>query len=231
MSVIGHSAEGRAIRAYTLGNGTSNVAIVGGLHGAPEANSADLVWQVLQYYAGDTEAIPSDLKLLFLPEANPDGLADGTRELADGIDANRNWPTADWSPTSYGPGGELFPGGGGDQPLSEPETIALAEWIDRDKPVAVLSYHSAGGFVMGGPTALGEGLVDAYVNQTQPYAYRDWAFYPVTGDFAQWCEEQGIPVVEVELWDHVNADFDRNLAGVQAVLDTLESIVSGNRPY
>src|SRR5262249_7567834 len=58
MSVIGHSAEGRAIRAYTLGNGTLNVAIVGGLHGAPEANSADLVWQLLQYYAAGTTALP-----------------------------------------------------------------------------------------------------------------------------------------------------------------------------
>jgi Zinc carboxypeptidase len=209
------------MRAYALGHGPLNVAIVGGIHGAAEGNSAELVWDLLGYYIQWPEQIPPDLTLQFLPEANPDGLVNGTRELADGVDANRNWPTEDWSETSYEPGGVIRFGGGGPEPLSEPETIALAEWIDRIHPVAVLSYHSAGGIVMGGPNALRVGLVDAYLSQTRPYIHMEWAVYPVTGDFAQWCEEQGIGVVEVELLDHVDPDFERNLAGVRAVLDTL----------
>ena len=227
---LGDSSQGRPIDGYLLGIGPATAVIVGGIHGRPELNASELVWQLLEYFETDPAAVPHGLKLLFVPEANPDGLAGGTRELADGVDPNRNFPTHDWRPATYGPG-KWLADGGGEGPLSEPETVALANLVERVHPVAVLSYHSAGGIVMGGPNSLREGLVQAYVSQTRPYVYLEWSLYPVTGDFAQWCEEQGIPVVEVELMDHYDADFERNLAGVQAALDTLESIVTGNPSY
>ena len=105
VSLIGLSWEGRPINAYALGTGAMPVAIVGGMHGAPEANSSWLVWELLDYYESTPAAIPPDLSLLFVPEANPDGLANGMRELADGVDPNRNWPTPTGRPTSYGPAG------------------------------------------------------------------------------------------------------------------------------
>jgi hypothetical protein len=84
---------------------------------------------------------------------------------------------------------------------------------------------------MGGPSALGSGLVDAYLSAADGYVYSDWGLYPVTGDFAQWLEEQGIATVEAELVDHLNPDFERNQAGVQAVLDTIDSALTTNQPY
>jgi len=83
--------------------------------------------------------------------------------------------------------------------MSEPETVTLANWIRQVRPVTVLSFHSAGGLVMGGPLALQVGLVDAYLSAARGYVYQEWSYYPVTGDFAQWAEDQGIPTVEVEL--------------------------------
>jgi protein MpaA len=175
----------------------------------------------MRYYEQLPEAIPIGMTLMFLPEANPDGFANGTRDLADGVDPNRNWPTADWSPEAFGPSGELD-GGGGVAPFSEPETVTLANWIQQIQPVVVLSFHSAGGLVMGGPLARNYGLVDAYLRAAPGYIAYHWNSYPVTGDFAQWAEDQGIPTIEVELLTHADPDTERNLAGVQAVLDAIE---------
>lgn len=228
---IGYSAEQRPIMAYAVGSGSYNVVVVGGIHGAYEANSSSLVWELLNYYRAVPQQVPRHLKLMFLPEANPDGLANGTRGLANGVDANRNWPTVDWTSASYAPGSIVLLGGGGAEPLSEPETIALADFITVAQPRAVLSYHSAGGIVMGGPAAAQFGLVDAYVENASSYVPLEWDVYPVTGDFAQWLEEQGIPTVEVELADHDDPDFERNLAGIQAVLDAIESLLVGGTRY
>ena len=228
---IGYSAQQRPIDIYTVGTGQTNVVIVGGIHGGYEANTSGLVWELLTYYRQAPELVPTHIRLIFLPEANPDGLRNGTRELADGVDANRNWPTADWSELAFEPGGAVWPVGGGPEPLSEPETIALADMITAAQPVAVVSYHSAGGVVMGGQSALASGLVDAYLSAADGYVYSGWGLYPVTGDFAQWLEEQGIATVEVELVDHLNPDFEHNQGGVQAVLDTIDSALTSNPPY
>ncbi len=200
------------------------------MHGAPEANTAWLVWELMYFFEAQPEVIPSTMTLLFLPEANPDGLANGVRELADGVDPNRNWPTPDWSPSSFGPHGPRQ-GGGGLVPMSEPETVTLANWILSTQPTIVVSYHSAGGLVMGGSSALRLGVVDAYLAGARGYVYRDWIYYPVTGDFAQWCESLGIPTVEIELWDHFDPDVERNLAGALTVLQAVEAILAQNAPY
>jgi murein peptide amidase A len=224
---VGYSAEGRPIEAYVLGNGPVSVLVVGGIHGAPELNSSALVWGLLDYFQENPDAIPSGLSLLFVPEANPDGIADGMRELADGVDPNRNWPTEDWVPGTYGPQGKWLPDGGGDEPLSEPETVALADLVEKTHPVVAFSYHSAAGYAMGGPAAERSGVLAAYV-ASSGYPAHDFQAYPVTGDFAQWLDDLDIPTVEVELTDHWNPELERNLAGVEAVLD---GIAGDDQPY
>ncbi len=85
----------------------------------------------------------------------------------------------------------------------------------------IVSYHSAAGLVTGGPRARALGLEALYAS-TAGYASGDWTAYPVTGDFAQWAEQQqGIPTIEVELPDHANTDLEANLAAVRAVLQRL----------
>ncbi|HEV7665091.1 MAG TPA: M14 family zinc carboxypeptidase, partial [Chloroflexota bacterium] len=217
---VGRSGEGRPIDAYLLGDGPLPILIIGGMHGAPELNSSAVVWEMLDAFASSEPALQPGVALVFLPEANPDGLADGTRELADGVDANRNWPTADWRPETYGPGGTWLADGGGDQPLSEPETVALAEFVARLQPIAVFSYHSAAGIAMGGSASDRTGLLAAYA-AASGYPTSNFLAYPVTGDFAQWLDEQDIPTVEVELTDHWRSEVERNLAGVQAVLERI----------
>jgi murein peptide amidase A len=224
---LGFSAEGRPIDGYWLGDGPIPVLVVGGLHGRPEGNSSDLVWQLLNRFV--QIGLPSRrVSLLLLPDANPDGLADNRRELADGVDPNRNFPTSDWTVSTYAAGREL-PDGGGRGPLSEPETVTLAGAIARFRPAAVVSYHAAGGFVMGGPAAQRSGLLDVFADATA-YPIEPFLAYPVTGDFAQWCDELGIPTIEVELIDHAHPELDRNFAGVTAVLGALGSRLAAIDP-
>ena len=216
---LGYSREGRPIQGYLLGSGPATAVIIGGIHGRAEVNASDLVWQMLQYFETDLDAVPPGLQLLFVPEANPDGLANGTRELADGVDPHRTFPTPDWVAATYGPG-KWLADGGGEGPLSEPETLALANLVQRIYPVAVLSYHSAAGIAMGGAAAERTGMLAAYT-ETSGYPARSFVAYPVTGDFAQWCDDLGIPTVEVELSDHFDPELDRNLAGAQAALEQI----------
>jgi protein MpaA len=65
---------------------------------------------------------------------NPDGTAADTRQNADGVDLNRNFPFR-WEPISdptyYS----------GPRPLSEPETRAAVGLIRRIRPAVTIWYH------------------------------------------------------------------------------------------
>lgn len=73
----------------------------------------------------------NNMRIYFFQIGNPDGVVAGTRQNENGIDLNRNFPADNFDPSA----------GGGDEPLSEPESIAIYEsvgWID---PAAVVTVH------------------------------------------------------------------------------------------
>jgi protein MpaA len=222
--LVGYSTEGRPIDAIHVGSGRASVLIIAGMNAGTESNAVDLVVELGNYFLSRPDQVPPSLSLIFVPLANPDALAHRSRQAATGVDLNRNWPTVDWQPDVYEGIDAPLPGGGGPQPLSEPETRALADWIERQRPMAIISYHSAVGVVEGGTNAIRNGLLEAYAVGSGyfPMAGVDWWFYPVSGDFLQWADEyQGLPTLEIELSDHVRTEFDRNLAGLRAVLRLL----------
>jgi protein MpaA len=220
--VIGLTALGRPLAVYQLGGGSRCILVVGGIDGGTESNTTALVDQLIERLPAEEDLLESGFVLLLLPAANPDGLVSGDRMLADGVDANRNWPTQDWSPDTYVAGPTLIRGGGGPYPFSEPETRALAAFVQAVHPSLIVSYHSAAGLVMTGPAARALGLDAVYAAATG-YASGDWVAYPVTGDFAQWSENQGIPTVEVELPDHATTDFDANFLGFAELIQRMRS--------
>ena len=218
--LIGSSRQGRPLLVYRLGAGRRTAIVIGGIHAGTEANTAELVQQLLERARDTPEVLPPELTVAWLPVANPDGLMNGTRLLSNGVDPNRNWPTADWNPDTYessSRGPEPLVGGGGPVPLSEPETSVLAAFVLRLQPVAVVSYHSAASLVMAGPAARALGLDLAYA-LAAGYRLGDWTAYPVTGDFAQWAEDQGIPAVEIELPDHGSTDLEANWGGLVSLI-------------
>ena len=86
--------------------------------------------------------------------ANPDGIADATRQNARGVDLNRNFPATSWragttpsypagiDPAQRVPANRTNVSSTGARPLSEPESTALAALIERLGPTLVLDLHA-----------------------------------------------------------------------------------------
>src|SRR5437588_6713874 len=128
-TVIGTSQAGAPLTLYELGGGPKRVLIVGGQHGGPEANTVELANGLLEFFDGNPAEVPAGIELDILPVANPDGLADGTRQFVDGVDPNRNWGGTDWRADAFDSNGVFRTGLGWPEPFSEPETRALANWV------------------------------------------------------------------------------------------------------
>jgi murein peptide amidase A len=127
--LIGHSVKGRPIIADVRGpNGAPRrILVVGCIHGNECAGLA--IVSALEHVK-----LVKGVQLWLVGELNPDGTAAGTRQNADGVDLNRNFPYQ-WQrisdPTYYS----------GSHPLSEPETRAAVKLIRRIRPAVTIWYH------------------------------------------------------------------------------------------
>ena len=226
-AVIGTSQAGSDLVLYELGDGPNKVLILGGQHGGPEANTVELVDGMLDYFEADPTRLPSGIELDVLPIANPDGLADGSRQFISGVDPNRNWGGSDWRADAFDSNAVFRTGLGGPEPFSEQETQALANWILANRPAFVVNYHSAGGFMFGARDGTAGDLSNAYAEasgyhwpstgngQPSPLSYQ------VSGSMNSWLRQVGIPSILVELTTPRTTDIERNLAGLTAVLEAL----------
>ena len=141
--VIGHSAQGRPIHAVRVGPARARVEllVVGAVHGNEPAGKA-VVARLRRLRP------PRGTALWLVPDANPDGAVAGSRHNANGVDLNRNFPYR-WREQDG-----VYESGTG--PLSEPESQALAAFVERERPRVTLWYHQALSMVVrsGGDTAL-----------------------------------------------------------------------------
>jgi hypothetical protein len=223
---IGTSQAGAPLVVYRLGEGAKRVVILGGQHGGPERNTVELVEAIRAYYQ-DTP-LPSGIELDILPVANPDGLANGSRQLAGGVDPNRNWGGSDWRADAFDSNAVFRYGLGGFEPFSEPETRALADWVLQARPSLVINYHSAGGFMFGPRDGLGGELATLYAEasgyrwpQPGPGGGGSPLSYSASGSMNVWLRQSDIPAILVELSTPYYPEVERNLAGVGAVLARL----------
>jgi murein peptide amidase A len=127
--VFGHSVRGRPLVAWSFGSPLARrtVLVVGCIHGNECAGLA--ITTALR-----NEPVPSGVQLWVVPEMNPDGTAADTRQNADGVDLNRNFPYL-WQritdPTYDS----------GPRPASEPETRAAISLVRRLRPAVTIWYH------------------------------------------------------------------------------------------
>ncbi len=219
-TLIGRSAEGRAILARRFGSGSRALLLVGGTHGGWEVNSVVLMNELITYFAEHPEAVAPGLAIEIIPALNPDGLLRGRtaegRLNAHSVDLNRNW-SCDWSAEAIWQDRLVS---GGEEPFSEPESAALADHILFSQPVAVLFYHSAAGGVFPGACEGDHGsqVLGRYYGEAAAYPYDAvWTSYDVTGDASNWVDGQGIASITVELQTWTESEFDRNLAGLMAI--------------
>ena len=214
---IGKSVKGRLITAYYFGFGSKKILLVGSMHGT-ESNTKTLLDSWVAYLRANQSQIPKDRTFIIVPNANPDGVAKTSRFNARSVDLNRNWDTPTWQKDSYWNAG-IVKGGGGSKPFSEPETKALRDLMLKENPKLTLSYHSAGGIVVGG--SLSEGLASWYASKTgyaKNIGAHEFFGYTITGTLEEWQTERSKVTIVVELASAFSSEYLRNLPALKGLL-------------
>ena len=118
--------------------------------------------------------------------------------------------------------------GAGTGPFSEPEALALKKNIVEQALDAVIFWHSKANAVYASECENGilpatRTLMNTYA-QAAGYPTVDVFYaYPVTGDAEGWLASIRIPAVTVELSGRETAEWEKNLAGVRAVMSAYVS--------
>lgn len=225
-AVIGYSVSGRPLEVYRFGNGARERLIVANIHGGYEWNTADLADELIIHLDEHPEIIPSDMTLYILRSLNPDGYErshdNAGRVNENGVDLNHNFPyhwELNWDRDGCW---SYLPTTGGTHPGSEPETIALMNFIELHNFEALISYHSAAlGIFAGGmpPFAPSEELAKA-LSRVSPYQYPPMdTGCSYSGNLTDWASSvKAIPSVDIELTNHRDTDFKINLRVLDAFL-------------
>lgn len=239
--VIGTSVEGRSIEAYTYGEGKTRLLFVGGVHGGYEWNSVLLSYEFIDYLKAHPSIIPSGVTVMVIPSLNPDGvhkvigkegrfamtdvptstLPAGTgRFNAHNVDLNRNFD-CNWKSKSMWRGNVVS---AGTAPFSEPESVALRDFVSAQKPSVVIFWHSQSNAVYA--SACNNGILPETLDVMNVYArasgyppVKAFDAYAITGDAEGWLASIGIPAITVELKTHESIEWERNLAGITAILE------------
>ncbi len=238
--VIGLSVEGRKIESYTYGSGKTRLAFVGGIHGGYEWNSVVLAYKFMDYLSANPEAIPANLTITVIPSANPDGVykiigkegrftvedaptdesAAPGRFNAHTVDINRNFDCK-WKPKGMWKRNQVS---GGTAPFSEPEAMAIKNFVLENKPDAVIFWHSQSNAVYASECEAGIlpetlDIMNAYSKASGYSAVKSFDSYEVTGDAEGWLASINIPAITVELQTHNTIEWELNLAGIKALFE------------
>lgn len=240
---IGTSIGGRAINSYTYGTADENgkhLLFVGGMHGGYEWNTVSLGYAFLDYLDTHPEFVPKNTEVTVIASINPDGLqkvvgkegrfvpADIASTIdqsvgrfnANEVDLNRNFdckwkPESTWRSKVVSAGTKAF---------SEPEALALKNFVSKTKPDAVIFWHSQGNSVYASECLNGIlpetlAIMNAYATASGYTAVPKFDAYEITGDAEGWLASIGIPALTVELSTHDAVEFEKNLAGVKTLLN------------
>lgn len=196
---IGASVEGVPLLAWWP-TATPTRVFFAAIHGE-ESPTLLLAHQLLRTVHAD------DACAVVVPVLNPDGVLHGTRQNANGVDLNRNFPTSAWRPD---PSPTFWPvtmtrtaerrtqlSSPGSHAGSEPETQAIMQLIEQVKPQAVIDLHAP---------------LDCVIAQrAEAVRLADWLAQPAglpvvrqlenptPGDSASWVDEQGSLSITYEI--------------------------------
>jgi protein MpaA len=131
----GVSVENRPIMYYVLGQGSDVTFIMSTIHGDEPAGT--LLANYLADYLNENTELLIARKVVIIPVANPDGLAQKKRFNANEVDLNRNFPAENRTNDK-----ELGPSS-----LSEPEAHIINELIKQYNPDRIISIHQPYGCI------------------------------------------------------------------------------------
>lgn len=240
---LGTSVEGSPIYAYHFGTGENEVLLVGGIHGGYSWNTSLLAYEMIDYLDTRPSAVPESVTLTIIPTLNPDGLKNtiGTygrfdsedavligeskrvagRFNASDVDLNRNFD-CEWEEEGTWRNQTVS---GGDAPFSEPEAAALRDYVDMYTPSTAIVWFSAEGKVYpsacaGNPSSESRSLATTFANAANYDRETTFDAYAITGDMVNWLAKENVPAISVLLSNHTDTEFEKNWAGVEAVLET-----------
>ena len=224
---IGKSVNRKPLMALKAGHGKKAIALIGAVHAGE--SGPELILPLLQKLLQNHAELLNKVSIIAIPSVNcdrRDKLAYGNpwylRRNANDVDLNRNFP-ANWVNVdqTYGyetsdPDAQTYRG---PYAGSEPETVAVMEFIKSNNPLAVFSFHclaSIAGETLGISKA---GMDDKdYLNQCSKFADLYWqgtgsasseqakiVSLCTSGSLPDWCfRELGIPAFDME------APFDKD---------------------
>jgi murein peptide amidase A len=123
--IIGRSVQGRAIRAWHVGNpgARRTFVVVAAMHGDEPAPRRTL-WRL-------RDGAPiRGVDMWLVPAMNPDGLARRSRYNANGVDLNRNFPVS-WRRQQHS----------GRRAASARETRVMMRFLREIRPDRIVSFH------------------------------------------------------------------------------------------
>ncbi|MEZ4642115.1 MAG: Ig-like domain-containing protein [Chloroflexota bacterium] len=220
-TIIGTSANGSDIVATRIGTGETAVLFIGGMHAGFAPSTVDIAEQAIAYFAQSSDALPANVSLYVIANINPDSVGGDVESVngrfnGNGVDLNRNWG-CNWSAEAVWRDQAIS---GGTAAFSEPETVALRDFILKIEPAAVVVFEAKGQIAVPGVcdgVSVSEELAQVYADAAG-YEAGIISLSTVTGDITDWLDSQGIPAIASLLADYETPDWEVNLAGMEAVL-------------
>jgi hypothetical protein len=239
-TILGKSVDGREISAYQYGKGEKELLFVAGMHGGYAWNTTLLAYEMMDYFMQNPGVIPANVKVTIIPTLNPDGLFKAvgtesrftlsdapktleetipTRFNGNNVDINRNFD-CDWQTQGTWQNKTVS---GGSKVFSEPESLAIKNYVEKNRPTAVITWYSSVGGVFS--SNCHNGVLPETTKLTQLFAdasgypaHEEFNYYEITGDMVNWFAKQNIPAISVLLTTHDDIELDKNKAGVEAIL-------------
>jgi protein MpaA len=128
--VVGKSLEGRPIECQVYGDGPDVFWLLATIHGN-EAAGTPLAAKFVEWLKANPQELEGR-RVVIVPVANPDGMADNVRHNRNGVDLNRNFPAGNFDAEVKVHGAT---------PLSEPESRALMRVLVQHFPDRVVTIH------------------------------------------------------------------------------------------
>lgn len=169
---------------------SKTVLIIGSVHG-DEPQGKFLIENYLK------NCVKPKNRMLFIPCLNPDGIVLKTRQNANEIDVNRNFPTKNWAREPFA--SEYF---GGEDPASEIETRFVMQVIEEYSPEIILTIHAPYKVVNY------DGPAEEFANKISEiikYPVQGDIGYPTPGSFGTYVGvERNIPTITLELDEEID---------------------------